>query len=95
MGLGFASRYTHVAAEQTDAQIQNGNPVHVWGIQASAGTAGTITIEEAGTSTVIMLIDLPTNGTFHMDAAFLAGAGLQVTTAADTTCTVFHDSAGA
>jgi hypothetical protein len=95
MSLGFASRYTHVAASQTDSQIQSGNPIHIWGIQASAGTAGTVTIEEAGTSTVIMIIDLATNGTFVLDVPFLADAGLQVTTAADTTCTVFHDSAGA
>ena len=94
MAYGFASRYTHVAASQTDSQIESGEPVQVWGIHASAGTAGTIRIEDASNN-LIMLVDLATNGTWVLDVPFVAHAGLQVTTAADTTVTVFHNAPGA
>jgi hypothetical protein len=93
MGMGFAARYTHVSAGETDFQIENGGSVHVWGIEVSATDAGICRIEDASNNS-IMVLDMAANSNFVLDVPFLADAGIQVTTGSAMTCVVFHGSSG-
>lgn len=93
----FAPKYTHVAASQTDSAIAAGASVRVYNISAgSNGGAGTVLVEEYGTTNVILKWDIVSGDTILLGGnGFLADKGLQVTTTGGATCTVFHSNAGA
>lgn len=91
-----ASKYTHVAASSTDSLIESGNNITVFGIIASNSSGGgTVTLEEANTSTVIAIIEILAGDSFESSIVWLADQGLQVTTDASTVCTIFHSQVGA
>lgn len=94
MGLygSRASNYTRIAASQTDSTISGGDTITVYGITASnnSGSAVQVLIEESDGSTGILDIDVPANDTKVINICFLADNGVDVTTPASTTCTVYH-----
>ena len=87
-----ASNYTRVAAAQTDAQVLSEGTIKVFGVVCANtnSSAETVTLEEADGTTVIQSIQVPANDTVVVDIVFLAHKGLNVTTGATTTCTVYH-----
>jgi hypothetical protein len=94
---GFAAVVTHVAASQTDQQIESGGTIRVYAVVASAGAggAGTVTIEDAGTTTVKLIMNVAASSTATLEFPFIADKGIQVTTSnANVTCTVLHSHAG-
>lgn len=91
--MTVAPNYTHVAAGATDSLIVGGSTCTVFGISVEGTSAGRVLIEEAGTTTVIMALDVVANGSSPWVIPFVAKAGLQVTTPAGITCTVFHSNA--
>lgn len=95
MSQDYAKNYTHVAASQTDSAIVSGESCKVFGISVEGTAAGRVIVEEYGTSTVIAAIDVAANGHAELSTVFLAPRGLQITTPANVTCTVFHSNAGA
>jgi len=101
MGMeNFAPNYTRVAASQTDVAIGTGGTaggtIRVYNISMSAtGGAGTVTLEEFGTTTVIATYQIPTGTSFTLGGnGFNAHRGMQVTTTANVECTVFHSNVG-
>ena len=90
MGLNIAPRTTHVAAGQTDSVVLGGGTFTVFGILVESTAGGQVVVELNGTTTVKMLISAPANGSTVMNIPFVADAGIQVTTPAGVTCTVFH-----
>lgn len=93
MGLNIAPNYTHVAASQTDSAIVSGSSCTVFGISVGGTANGRVLIEESGTTTVIMELDVLANTAAVFNVPFVAPRGLQVTTPANVTCTVFHSNA--
>ena len=93
MAPNIAPNYTHVAASQTDSAIVSGSSCTVFGISTGGTGAGRILIEEYGTATVIMELDVAANTAAVFNIPFVAARGLQVTTPANVTCTVFHSNA--
>ena len=90
MGLHIAPRTTHVAAGTTDSAIASGSTITVFGIVIEGTANGQVTIELNGTTTVKMLLSVAANSSTVMNIPFVADAGIQVTTPANVTCTVFH-----
>lgn len=95
MSQDYAHNYTHIAAGQTDSAIVDGKSCKVFGLSIEGTAAGRVIIEEYGTTTVIAALDVAANGHTELTTIFLAPRGLQVTTPANVTCTVFHSNAGA
>ena len=93
MGLNIAPNYTHVAASQSDSAIVSGSSCTVFGISAEGTAAGRVLVEEYGTATVICALDVVANGFVELKTPFVAKNGLQITTPANVTCTVFHSNA--
>lgn len=93
MGLNIAPNYTHVAASGTDEAIVSGSSCTVFGITAGGTGNGRILFEEYGTTTVIFELDVLANTAAIMNVPFVAPRGIQVTTPANVTCTVFHSNA--
>jgi len=93
MGLNIASNYTHVAAGQTDSAIVGGSSCTVFGISIGGTANGRVLVEEYGTATVIMELDVLANTASVFNVPFVAARGLQITTPASVTCTVFHSNA--
>jgi hypothetical protein len=75
--------------------IALGETITVFGIVIEGTANGQVTIELSGTSTAKMLLSVLANSTTVMNIPFVADAGIQVTTPASVTCTVFHSNAGA
>ena len=94
MSQDYAKNYTHVAAGQTDSAIASGGSCKVYGVSVEGTAAGRVLLEEYGTTTVIAAIDVAANGHAELSTVFLAPRGVQVTTPANVTCTVFHSTAG-
>ena len=92
---GIAPRTTHVEASSTDQKIVSGETIIVYGIKVEGTSVGTVIIEESGTTTVKLRISILANTTASCDIPFYADKGIQVTTPANVTCTVFHSQAGA
>lgn len=90
----IAAKRTRVAAGQSDVKIESGNACWIYSILVtSTGSAGTVTVEnDAGTEEFIIAVEA--NATFELSVAFIADAGLQITTDANTQCTVFHSHPG-
>ena len=93
MGLNIAANYTHVPASQTDSAIVSGSSCTVFGISIGGTANGRVLIEEFGTTTVILELDAVANTAAVFNIPFVAPRGLQVTTPASVTCTVFHSNA--
>ena len=93
MALNIAPNYTHVAASQTDSVIVTSESCTVFGISAGGTANGRILVEEAGTTTVILELDVLANTAVVFNIPFVAARGLQITTPASVTCTVFHSNA--
>jgi len=93
MGLNIAANYTHVPASQTDSAIVSGESCTVFGISAGGTANGRILVEEYGTTTVILELDVLANTAAIHNIPFVAPRGLQITTPASVTCTVFHSNA--
>ena len=93
MGLNIAPNYTHVEAGDTDQEIVGGSSCTIFGITAGGTANGRILFEEFGTSTVILELDVLANTATIMNIPFVAPRGIQVTTPASVTCTVFHSNA--
>ena len=97
----FAPNYTRVAASQTDVAIGTsgtaGGTIRIYNISMSAtGGAGTVTLEEYNSSTVIATFQVPSGVSFTLGGnGFLCRNGLQVTTSANVECTIFHSNVGA
>jgi hypothetical protein len=95
MTQDYAKQYTTTAASQTDAAIASGGTVKVYGIVVEGTAAGRVLVEEYNTTTLIMAISIEANTTVEIGTEWLAKNGLQITTPANVTCTVFHSTAGA
>lgn len=95
MSQDYAKNYTSIPASQTDSAIASGGTVKVYGIVVEGTGAGRVLVEEYNTSTLIFAIDIEANTTFEATTEWLAKNGLQITTPANVTCTVFHSNAGA
>ena len=93
MGLNIAPNSTRVAAGQTDAAIASEASITVFGITVQGTAAGQVVVEENDGSTVIMEISVAANTTAVMNIPFVAARGLNITTPANVTCTVFHSNA--
>lgn len=93
----FAPNYTRTAASQTDAAIASGGSIRIYNISmSSTGGAGTVTLEEFGTSTVIATYQVASGVSFTLGGnGFLAAKGVQVTTSSNVECTIFHSNQGA
>ena len=88
-----ASNYTTFApGAAADGAVLSEGSIKVFGIVAANtnSSAETVIIEEADGSTVIMRLQVPANNTIVMDIPFVADNGINVTTGATTTTTVFH-----
>lgn len=92
------SNYTRVAAGQTDAAIESEQTITVYGIVATNAGAATaaILIEESDGSTLIQTIQVPAGDSVPVMFANgqLFDNGMNVTTPADCTCTVYHSHGG-
>jgi len=92
------STYTRVAASQTDSAIESEQTITVYTIVcANTDTnAATVTLEEADGSTVIQTIRVPGDNTvvINFQGGQLFDSGLNVTTPANVTCTVYHSHGG-
>lgn len=95
IGIGVCPNWTRVAAGQTDSAIAAEGSIVVFAIHIAATSAGIVTIEEGDGSTVIMTFDMAAGTCFGFETPFLATRGINVTTPAGVTCTVFHSNAGA
>lgn len=93
MGLNIAPNYTHVAAGTSDSAIVGGSSCTVFGISIGGTANGRVVVEEYGTTTVILELDVLANTAAVHNIPFVAARGLQVTTPASVTCTVFHSNA--
>ena len=93
----FAPRFTRVSTNQTDSAILSGATCRIYNIVCAAnGGAGTVTLEKYGTTTVIATFEILSGDTVVLGGnGFLADGGVQVTTSANATCTVFHSGPGA
>jgi hypothetical protein len=97
----FAPNYTRVAASQTDVAIGTagtaGGTIRIYNISMSAtGGAGTVTLEEFGTTNIIATYQVPTGVSFTLGGnGFLCSKGLQVTTSSNVEVTIFHSNVGA
>lgn len=92
MGVNIAANYTHVPASQTDSAIVGGSSCTVFGISIEGTSAGRVLVEEFGTTTVILALDVVVNDANVFNIPFVAPRGLQITTPAGVTCTVFHSN---
>jgi hypothetical protein len=90
-----AAKYTHITASLTDQSIESDESITVFGIQVSGTSAGEVIVEEADGSTVITRISVVANGSNTFDVCFLAQNGVNITTPAGVTATVFHSQGGA
>lgn len=97
----FAPNYTRVAASQTDTAIGTGGTaggtIRIYNLSmSSTGGAGTVTLEEFGTTTVIATYQVPSGVSFTLGGnGFLCPRGLQITTSSNVEVTVFHSNVGA
>ena len=91
-----APKSTRVGPGETDTEIESGDTITVYSIVCSNTTtsAETVTIEEAGTTTIKVRIRVPADNTTEVTTVFLADKGLQVTTPANTDCVIFHSQPG-
>ena len=96
--MRVSSKYTRVAAAQTDAAIESEQTITVYTIVCANtnSSAETVTLEEADGSTVIQTIQVPANNTVVLPfpTGQLFHRGLNVTTPTTTTCTVYHSQGG-
>lgn len=96
--MRVGSNYTRVAAGQTDSAIESEQSITVYGIVATNAGASTaaVLIEEADGSTVVQTIQVPAGDTVPImfPNGQLFDNGMNVTTPADTTCTVYHSHGG-
>ena len=97
MAQGFAPRATRFDGEQTDALLEGGASVVVWGIQhtSDGGEDEAITIEEANSTNIILEIGINNSNTQVMSIPFLAAKGIQITQTAAMETVIFHSSPGA
>ena len=95
MALNIAANYTHIPASQIDSTILDGSSCKVFGISIGGTSNGRVLIEEFGTTTVILELDANffARRTVVLSVPFVASRGLQVTTPANITCSVFHSNA--
>lgn len=98
--MRVGSVYTRVAASQTDSAIESEGTITVYTIVcANTDTsAATVTLEESDGSTVIQTIRVLGDTTVTLSfggGGQLFHKGLNVTTPANVTCTVYHSHAGA
>ncbi len=91
-----APKSTRVAPAQTDSQIESGSSLTVYSIVCSntSTSAETVTIEDAGTTTIKLRIRVPGDDTTEVSTKFLADKGIQITTPTNTDCVVFHSQPG-
>ena len=104
MQIGIASRTTRIIASQTDSVVAPetvggvivGQPIIVHGILCENASASnvTFTFEKWNTTSVLFTIAVPARNSFFVPQIFVADAGLQVTTPAGATCTVWHSHPG-
>jgi len=92
MGLNIAANHTHVAAGETDFAIASEGSITVYGITVQGTANGQVVVEEGDGSTVIQEISVLANTTAVMNIPFVAARGLNITTPASVTCTVFHSN---
>jgi len=96
--MRVGSVYTRVAAGETDAAIESEQTVTVYSICFANTTtaAETSTLEEGDGSTVIQTIRVPADSSFLLTwpAGQLFHRGLNVTTGANTSATVYHSHGG-
>jgi uncharacterized protein with ACT and thioredoxin-like domain len=91
-----APNYTHVTAGQTDVEIGGGGSITVWGIEVEGSAAGVVLLEEVGTTTVIKRLRVAASlEQVVSNICFLADNGVQITTPANVTCTIYHGTSGA
>lgn len=92
MGLNIAPNYTNIAAGTTDGQVASEGSITVFGISCGGTAAGRVLIEERDGTTLILELDVPANGSAVFNIPFVASRGINVTTPANVTCTVFHSN---
>jgi len=95
LGNNFASKSTHVAESQTDSAIESGESIKVFGITIEAQNGGTVLFEKYGTADLYEKATMLGMGVMELTVPWLADVGLQVTTPAGITVTVFHSHGGA
>lgn len=88
--IHHASRYTHVAASQTDSAVASGSSIKVLGIVVQGTSAGQVLVEENDGTTAILEISVAVNDTAVFNVPFVANNGVKITTPSGVTCTVFH-----
>lgn len=92
MGFNIAPNYTTVAAGQTDSAVASEGSITVFGISCGGTANGRVLIEERDGSTLILELDVLANTTAVHNIPFVAKNGINVTTPASVTCTVFHSN---
>jgi hypothetical protein len=97
-----AAKRTQVAASQTNAQIEGGESITIYGIVITGnGGAGQATFEEGASAgdfsstTEVLDLQAASGESEEIHTTWLADKGLRVTTAATTKVTVFHSQRGA
>lgn len=95
--IGIASRYTTVAASQSDSEVAGGDPIIVHGILCNNPHSATqqFVFEEAGTSTAILTVNVAAGDSRHIYVKWIADKGIQVTTPGNgASVTVWHSHPG-
>lgn len=96
--MRVGSVYTRVAAGQTDVAIESEQTITLYTVCAANtnSSAETVTLEEADGTTVIQTLQVPANSTVVLTwpNGQLFHRGLNVTTGATTSCTVYHSHGG-
>ena len=93
--MHIAPRLTRVAASQTASRIGNeGDNITIYGIlvEGSGGNGVATFLNEA--SSTLFTMRAISGDTVHLASPFYADAGFRVTTASNTTVTVFHSQPG-
>ena len=91
----IASNYTRVPTGQTASAIAGGGTIRVHGIVFTGTATAVATLLEHSTGTTIATINVIGGTSFELKTGFIAHKGLDITTDANVTCTVFHSPAGA
>ena len=93
--IGLPARRTFVPASSTDFLIAGGEPIIITAIVCtSTSGSSTVTFEKAGTADLETVVVVGTTGSIVLDFKWIADFGLQVTTPAGSTATIWHSHAG-
>lgn len=93
---GRAAKITNVAAGQTDEEIESGQSIHVYGFIVSNTSENFDSVRfEDKDGNLLFTFPAQIQSATPCEIEWLADKGLQITTPASITCTIFHSQGGA